>query len=278
LTQKTALATYLLLAALLALLAYPAGVWLVRSWLTNPYYSHGFLIPPLTALLIWGQRRALAAQPRQGGSRLGLFAAAIALGVVLWALSWQNYVVALLALVGLAAALLLYLEGWPRLRLLLFPLLFLALAVPLPFVDRASPWFEAFTARWATGLARLVGIEAQQMGGEIALPNTTLVVGAPCSGLRSLVAMITVAVGWIYIVQGRWWAKLILLAAVAPLAALANVLRVGLLLGVAQVWGADAALSYYHDWSSPILFLTALGLLLLVGRLLQCHQIRDDFF
>lgn len=277
-TQKTAWLTYLLLAALLALLAYPAGVWLVRSWLTNPYYTHGFLIPPLTALLIAGQRRALAAQPRQGGSVLGLAAAAVLLGVVLWALNWQNYAVVLWALIGLAAALLLYLEGWPRLRLLLFPLLFLSLAVPLPLVDRASPWFEAFTARWATGLARLVGIEARQMGGEITLPNTTLVVGAPCSGLRSLVTLITVAVGWIYLVQGRGWAKLILLTAVVPLAALANVLRVGLLLVVAQVWGADAALSYYHDWSSPVLFMTALGLLLLLGRLLQCHRIRDDFF
>lgn len=277
-TQKTAWLTYLLLAVLLALLAYPAGVWLVRSWLTNPYYTHGFLIPPLTAVLIAGQRRALAAQPRQGGSVLGLAAAAALLGVVLWALNWQNCAVVLWALIGLAAALLLYLEGWPRLRLLLFPLLFLALAVPLPLVDRASPWFEAFTARWATGLARLVGIEARQMGGEIALPNTTLVVGAPCSGLRSLVTLITVAVGWIYLVQGRGWAKLILLTAVVPLAALANVLRVGLLLVVAQVWGADAALSYYHDWSSPVLFMTALGLLLLLGRLLQCHRIRDDFF
>jgi len=278
LTRKTALAIYLLLAALLALLAYPAGVWLVRSWLTNPYYTHGFLIPPLTALLIWGQWRTLAAVPRQGGSWLGLVAAAVLLGVALWAQSWQNYAVVLWAVIGLAAALVLYLEGWPRLRLLFFPLLFLALAVPLPIVDRASPWFEAFTARWATGLAQRVGIQAQQMGGEIALPNTTVVVGAPCSGLRSLVTMITLAVGWIYIVQGRWWAKLILLVAVVPLAALANVLRVGLLLVVAQVWGADAALTYYHDWSSPILFLTALGLLLLAGRLLQCHRIRDDFF
>ena len=135
LTRKTALATYLLLAALLALLAYPAGVWLVRSWLTNPYYTHGLLIPPLAALLIWGQRRALAAQPRQGGSWLGLLTAAVALGVALWAMSWQNYAVALLALVGLTAGLLLYLEGWPRLRLLLFPLLFLALAVPLLLVS-----------------------------------------------------------------------------------------------------------------------------------------------
>jgi hypothetical protein len=47
---------------------------------------------------------------------------------------------------------------------------------------------------------------------------------------------------------------------------------------VAELFGAEAALSYYHDWSSPILFLLALGLLLLLGKVLGCSQLRDDIF
>ena len=98
---------------------------------------------------------------------------------VVWAMRWQNYFVVALASIGLLAGILLYLEGWPRLKHWLFPLLFLAFMVPLPFVDLASPWLESFTAQSATALARLAGISAVQQGGEIMLPNTTIVVGLP---------------------------------------------------------------------------------------------------
>lgn len=270
------LVAYAIILGLWALLAYPAAIWLIRSWLSNPYYSHGFLIPPIVALLLWRQWPSFATEPRRGDTWPGLLVSVASLGVVVWAMRWQDYVVASLALIVLLVGILLFLEGWRRLKHWLFPLLFLAFMVPLPFIDLASPWLESFTARSATSLARLVGIEAAQQGGEITLPNTTIVVGAPCSGLRSLVAMVTVAVGWIYVVKGRLWAKVAMLIAVVPLVALSNVFRVAILLGVAQLFGEEAALSYYHDWSSPILFLMALGLLLILGRILGCWQIRDD--
>ncbi len=275
---KLTTVSYPLIAGLLLLLAYPALVWLVRSWSSNPYYSHGFLVPPIAAFLAWRQWQHLKAEPRGGQMWPGLALAVASLAGIVWAMRWQNYFVASLILVALLVGILLYLEGWPRLRHWLFPLLFLAFMVPLPFIDLASPWLEAFTANSATSLVRLAGIEAVQQGGEIALPGTTVVVGAPCSGLRSLVAMVTVAVGWIYVVEGRLWAKGLMVAAVVPLVALSNVLRIAVLLAVAQFFGEEAALTYYHDWSSPILFLMALGLLLVLGKVLGCSRVRKDIF
>lgn len=269
---------YAVIAGLLLLLFYPALLWLVRSWLSNPYYTHGFLVPPIAALLAWRQWRHLKAKPRQGETVLGILVTVVSLATIVWAMRWQNYLIVSLALVALLIGILLYLEGWPRLKHWLFPLLFLAFMVPLPFIDLASPWLESFTAKSATALAHLAGIEAIQQGGEITLPNTTIVVGAPCSGLRSLVTMVTVAVGWIYLVQGRLAGKALMLAAVVPLVALSNILRITILLIVAVLWGEDIALTYYHDWSSPILFLMALGLLLVLGKMLGCSQIRDDIF
>jgi exosortase len=264
--------------ALVALLSYPALVWLAKSWLSNPYYTHGFLVPPIAALLAWRQWKHLVAEPRLGENWPGLVLTVACLAAIVWAMRWQNYFAASLALISLWVGILLYLEGWPRLRHWLFPLVFLAFMVPLPFVDLASPWLESFTAESATRLAGLAGIEAMHQGGEIALPNTTIVVGAPCSGLRSLVTMITVGVAWVYLVEGRLAAKAVMLAAVIPLVAFSNVLRVAILLIVAVVFGNEAALTYYHDWSSPILFLMALGLLLVLGKLLGCSRIRDDIF
>jgi exosortase len=276
--RQPAWIAYPLIAALILLLFAPALLWLVQSWLHSPYYSHGVVVPVVAGLLAWRQWRHLQAEPRQGASLPGLALMVGSLALVVWAMRWQNHVLVALSLPPLLAGILLYLEGWPRLRHWLFPLLFLCLMVPLPFVDAASPWLEAFAARSATALARLAGIAAVQQGGEIQLPGTTLVVGAPCSGLRSLVSMTTLAVAWIYIVEGRLAAKAVMLAAVVPLVTLSNILRIAILLGVATLWGEEAALSYYHDWSSPILFLLALGLLLLLGKVLRCDQVRRDIF
>jgi exosortase len=276
--DKLAPVGYLVIAALLAILVYPALVWLVRSWLSNPYYTHGFLIPPIAAFFAWRQWRNLRAEPRQAGTWAGLAVGAAALIAIVWSVYWRNYALTALATVLLLVGILLYLEGWPRLRHWLFPLAFLAFMVPLPFVDLASPWLESFTAQAATSLAHLVGISAAQQGGEITLPNTTLTVGAPCSGLRSLVTMVTVGVAWAYLIEGRLAAKLLMLAAVVPLVAVSNVLRIALLLVVAASMGEQAALSYYHDWSSPILFVLALVLFLAWGRLLGCSRVRDDIW
>jgi exosortase len=276
--DKTAAIAYVTIAGLLLLLGYPALVWLVQSWLSNPYYSHGFLVPSIAALLAWRQWRHLSAEPRQAGGWPGIVIMVLGLAAIVWTMRWQTYFAAALSMVGLVLGIIIYLEGWSRARYWLFPLFFLVLMVPLPFVDLASPWLEAFTARWATVLAGSVGIAAIQQGGEITLSNGTIAVGAPCSGLRSLVAMTTLVVGWIYLVQGRLAAKALLLAAAIPLVALSNVLRISILLVVATLFGQEAALSYYHDWSSPLLFLIAVGLLLLLGKVLGCSRVRDDIF
>ena len=190
--ERTPLIPYGVIGILLILLFYPVLIWLVKSWLNNPYYTHGFLIVPLSALLAWRQWRYVVDEPREGGTWIGLILTVASLAVVIWAMRWQDYVIAALGLVALLTGILLFLEGWARVRHWLFPLAFLALMVPLPFVDLASPWLESFTAKAATALAQLVGIPAVQQGGEISLPGTTLIVGAPCSGLRSLVTMVTV--------------------------------------------------------------------------------------
>jgi exosortase/archaeosortase family protein len=90
--------------------------------------------------------------------------------------------------------------------------------------------------------------------------------------------MVTVAVGWVYLVEGRPAAKALMLIAIVPIVILANVLRVAILLVVAVLVNPQVALSYYHDWSSPVLFLMALGLLLVVGKVLGCSRVRDDIF
>jgi exosortase len=200
------------------------------------------------------------------------------LALLTWAEWHSHYVLACFAWIALLAGILLYLEGWARLKVWLFPILFLVLAVPLPVVDRLSPWLEAFTAWAAAGLVRLAGIPVYQQGGEISLPGSTIVVGAPCSGLRSLVALFALGLVWVYVVDGKLHCKLALLVSIVPLTLASNVVRIAILLALAVWRGTEVAMGYYHTWSSPLLFVLSVGLLLTLGKVLGCARPRDDLF
>jgi exosortase len=275
--MKKDLIAYVAIALLLVLLTWPALVWLWDSWLGNPYYSHGLLIPPVAAFLAWRQYRKVRQTPRQGGSWVAVVVAVLALASVLWTMLWQNYTFALLAALVLLAAALVYLEGWRRMWPWAFPWLLLAISIPLPFIDSLSPWMESFTAGASASAVRLLGVNVVQRGSELSLPGTTFIVGAPCSGMRSLVAMATLGLIWVYLVQGRAWAKGIMLAAILPLVLVSNGARVAIILALAHFSSVGAALTF-HEWSSPVLFVIALGLLVLLGRTLGCYRLREDIF
>jgi len=272
-TAWRALVGAVLTAGLLGLVFWPTLTWLVASWLGNPYYSHGFLVPLVAAALVWRRRSALVA-PRPDNAGLVLVAAGLA--VHLASLPWRLSLVSALGLVAVLAGLVWTFWGRDALGRLVFPLAFLVVAIPVPWIERFSPFLEAFVARYATLAARAAGIAATNTGSQVSLAGTTFVVGAPCSGLRSLVTLVTLAVLLSYIVRGPTWARALIVLAALPVALLANLIRVSSLFWVAGVFGPDAGLGYYHTLSSPVLFVTALGLLIGLSWGLRCSEIRTD--
>jgi len=108
------------------------------------------------------------------------------------------------------------------------------------------------------------------------LPQAALVVGVPCSGVNSLAALLTLAVLYAFLVCGPVTSRLVLVALSLPIALLANLLRVFLVIVLAYWVSLDAAMTYFHGWSSLALFVMALGLLVIVGKGLRCSGIRSD--
>lgn len=246
--------------------------WLVASWLGDPYYSHGLLVPLIAAYLAWRRR----SQPGKPAFAVGLATVSAGYGLQLLALSRSAYLLSALALVLGLAGLTLVWRGWAGLRRWGFPLVFLTLAVPLPILERWTPALAQWVAQASATLARLLGIPVLVEGARLLLPSAELVVGAPCSGVNSLAALVTLAALYAFVLSGprahRW--ALFLLS--VPIALLANLLRVTLLLVVAALAGAGAALRLFHDASGIVLFLLAVGLLLALGRLLRCGGLRSD--
>ena len=277
-TSIRAFSTPLLAVAALLLLTWPAWRWLWNEWMGNEYYSHGLLIPPLVLFLIWQRMRrddSFRWQPGAGyGGGLILLAATIAL--YLWFANQRAYYLASFAMIGMIAGLIWLLGGRSALRTLIFPIAYLALMVPLPQVERATLPLAMFTGVCAGGIVRFLGLDVTIVGNSVTLPNADLVIGAQCSGVNSLIALTALMALVAYLVEGPLWARVTMVVLAVPLALLGNILRVASLLFVAREWGADAAFTFYHDYSGIAFFVAILLLLYPLARLLRCDELRPN--
>jgi exosortase len=268
-----------LIGILLLALFYPTLKWLVGEWLGNDYYSHGLLVPLISAFLAWRLWIKWPPEQRQiKPATSGLLLLGAGLIVYLYALLQRVYFAASLVMIVIIAGLVWYLLGTAALRRFAFPIGFLLFMVPLPFVEPLSVPLAQLTGAVSAGIVRSFGVPITVNGAQITLPNAALVVGAQCSGLRSIVTLLTLVVLVIFLVEGVWWKKLLLALSSIVIAGFGNVMRVASLLIVANLWGADAAFKYYHDYSGIVFFLSALALLLAFSWVLGCREIRDDIF
>ncbi len=262
-----------ILSVSVVLIFLPTWLWLINAWLSDPYYTHGPLVPIISAYLSWAMGLTLRKYPTRP-SNWGLAILVVALIGHLWATFWRAYYVSALMFPFVILGLVVSLYGWQTARRLYFPLAFLVLMVPLPLAERVGPMLGSWTAASATALAQTLGVPARNVGSEVTLPNSSFTVGIQCGGLSSAVAILTLAALLAYIVKGAGWSRVLLLLLAVPIALVANTIRIALLFAIASVWGAEAALGYYHDWSSPLLFLLAFGLLILLAGVLRCSNVR----
>lgn len=255
-------------------LSWPVWRWLWREWWSNDYYSHGLLIVPVSAYLAW-RCWPPGARSEAGDSR-GLALLIAGTGLFLMFMADKAYYLAAFAMIVMLAGLVWTFGGLDLLWRLAFPLGFLGLMVPLPFVERATLPLALWTGLCSGGLVRWLGLDATIVGAAITLPNTTLVIGAQCSGINSIISLLTLTTLIAYLLRGPLWGRLALVAMAISLATFGNILRVASLLFVARSLGAEAAFRFYHDYSGPIYFGFVLLLLIPATRLLRCKTLRFE--
>lgn len=246
--------------------------------MSNEYYSHGILILPV-ALFLAVQRLRLDKQTHQStpsGNNLGILLLGGALITFIWLLNQRAYYLAAFAMVLMGAGIIWALGGTGLLRKVLFPLGYLVLMIPLPFIDRITLPLALFTGVCAGGLVRFLGLDVAIVGNAVSLPNAELVIGAQCSGINSLIALSALMTLTAYILSGPLWGRLGLVLLAIPLAMLGNILRVASLLFVARTMGAQAAFVFYHDYSGLAFFLLVFLLMYPLTRLLQTRTLRLD--
>jgi len=124
----------ILLALLLSLLYFRTFTWLINAWLTDPYYSHGFLIPIISGVIAWINICKYKKEDEPEPFKPAIFI--FAFGLILYAIGFIKIFPFLSALSFLftASGLILYFYGKPLMRSFLFPVSFLIFAIPLPLV------------------------------------------------------------------------------------------------------------------------------------------------
>ena len=248
-------------------------VTLVRTWEVNPNYSHGYIIPPVAVFLFWREwKRFVAAVER--GSMWGLVLIVAALlghivSIRAGVFMAQGYSFVLL-LFGLS----LFMFGGRATGRVWFPLGYLVFMLPMPpyLVNVVSFQLKVFAARAGSFAAVKMGIPLVRSGMTIHVPAGSLRIADPCSGLRSLIALVALGALFAYLSDGKVWKRAVLFVSSVPLAVAANIVRISVLCVVASVWGIDAALGFFHDFSGLMLFLMAFAGLVIVRNLLRIGE------
>ena len=242
-------------------------VRLVDAWIVDGNYSHGFLILPVAAYLVWERRGRLAAAPVRP-SWVGLLVLAGGIVVLLAGLLGSELFLSRVSLLGTLTGIVLFLFGWQYLRILAFPLAFLVLMIPLPaiiFNQIALP-LQLLASRVGESAISAAGIPVLREGNVLVLANTSLEVAEACSGIRSLVSLITIGVVYGYFSDSRTWVRVALVLSTVPVAIVSNGARVAGTGLLAHWWGPQAAEGFFHEFSGWVVFVVAFSLILGIQR------------
>lgn len=233
-------------------------------------YSHAPLMPAVTAWLVWRKRFELFVAPRrQSWAGLALVVAALLLFFVGHkAIQWRLLIISMALLLW---AIPFYLWGWQVAKLLVFPIGILMLAVPIEAISELSSPLKRFVSAMSATLLNLGGVAVEQDGARLySMPHGRfqLEVADACSGIRSLIALVTLATVYGYVSRDRLWQRWVLVVASVPLAMLGNLVRVTASGVVGSVYG-QAAIGTFDKFSTYVVFLPAIAVLLLVDSLLD---------
>lgn len=269
LTRRTQIQIGSAVIGLTAAVYAPVLYHLVLHWKIVPDYSHGFLVAPLSVYFAWERKRELARVEIEGSwwglvpLVLGVAALSIGrLGVELTAMR-SGFVLSLIGMV-------LLLFGREIFRILTFPLLFLFLMVPLPqsLVNVVAFPLQLMAAGAAVDALQALGIPALVEGNIIHLAHAKLFVADACSGLRSLMALLTLGVVFAYFFRKNNIERLVLIASTIPIAIFVNAVRVALTGILTHHYGEDMATGVIHEFQGMITFSVAFVLLLLEASLI----------
>jgi exosortase len=264
-------ATAIVVAALAASYA-PNLYQMGQLWLSEPNYSHGFLVIPIALVIFW-QRKDEFPSATMRPMMLGWLAVAAVLAVRYWAFerneSWVENTSILPLLGGLALAF----GGWPLLRWSLPGLGFLVFMFPLPpslNLYLAGP-LQSLATIGSTALLQALGLPVLAEGNIIFIGASRLEVAQACNGLSMLVSFVTLVTATVLIMarDRPIWERVMLMFSTIPIALITNILRIAVTAWAYQILGETRGQKVAHDTAGWAMMPVALVLIWLEIKLMN---------
>ena len=291
------------IAVALAFVYFTVLLKLGGDWWTDENYSHGLLIPFVIGYILWLERQRFSEVTKRPAVWWGAIGVGSSL-LLLWAgTAGAELFVQRISLVVMLASTVVYFWGFRLLRQIAVPLLLLILSIPIPQIifNRIAFPLQLFASRCAVGAMSFLSIPVLRQGNIIELmplgasePKKLAVVEA-CSGIRSLMTLVTLAVVYAYFTRPKqgpsekgsahehgkskfaahllksftFWRSLTLVVTAVPIAILTNALRVSGTGVLAHYYGTRVADGFFHSFSGWVIYIAAAVLLFATGWVLD---------
>ena len=268
-------------------------VKLSHDWWSDENYSHGLLIPFVILYILWLRRDKLESESFQPSVLWGGIAILFALFALWVGVAGAELYIQRLSLVLILAGIVLYFWGTRLLKLSLVPFALLLLAIPIPAIifNKIAFPLQLFASRCAVWSMSLLSIPVFRQGNVIELKplnsveTKKLEVVEACSGIRSLMTLLTLAVVFAYFSHPRsknttmklsawlksygFWRSTIIVLSAVPIAILTNAFRVSGTGVLAHYYGTNIADGFFHSFSGWVVYIAAFLLLFAVGWILD---------
>ncbi len=260
-------------AALLLLLAWLYASILTRlfvQWSNDPNFSHGFFVPAFTLFVLWKNRNELkSVEPAPSWTGLPLIVGGLV--ILMLGVFGAELFLSRVSLLLILAGLIVLFHGWPLFRAVFFPWAFLILMIPVPTIVFQKITFplQILASKLASAVLPLFSVPVLREGNMITLPAKTLEVVEACSGIRSLLSLVTLAIIYSYLMDNRLWVRVLLTVSAIPIAVSANSFRIvgtGLLV---QYWNAEKAEGFFHTFQGLLIFVVSLAMLFSLHALIS---------
>lgn len=241
---------------------------LIFQWWTDPNYGHGFFVPLFSGYILWQQReRWIKSEIKP--SNFGFLVMLGAVGLLFIGSLGAELFTSRFSLLVLIAGIILFLAGWNMLRAVAFPLAFLVFMIPIPVIIYNQITFplQLIASRLATFWLEVVQVPVLRDGNVLVLSNLSLEVAEACSGIRSLMSLIALAVAYGHFAEPRRWVRYALVLLMVPSAIVTNAMRIVGAGVLAHRFGPQAAEGFLHQFSGWMVFLGTLVLIFV------CHWI-----
>ena len=250
---------------------------MVQQWSQDENYSHGFLVPLIAGYFLYLRRDELGQTPSvpwTPGSLIFLF------GLIQLIMGWlgTEYFTMRSSMVVVLMGLVLFLFGKAPFRVMALPLFYLFFMIPLPYIiyDAIAFPLKLFVTKVSVTALKMFGVIVLREGNIIMFPSVTLEVADACSGIRSLISLLALAVALAFFLDISTWKRWLLACMAIPIAIITNASRVIITGFLSQYWGAKAAEGFFHEFAGFVVFIVAMTLLVFCGSLLNKWRATGD--